>query len=187
MLPPRRSSLVQDVDVPGFSGSGGGSWGNGLRLPFRGGGGGSGGAGATADFGGSSATSGVTPDSPAFALGSGRGSTSGHSWGGFDFDFGDDGWVLVALIALVAALFGGVAWLVYAAPTILADAAFAGLLSAGLVRSTRHITSGGWIGSVVGHTWFAFALVFVLALVFAVVAQRHFPEAHSLVDVVRRL
>jgi hypothetical protein len=61
------------------------------------------------------------------------------------------------------------------------------LLSAGLVRSARHITSGGWISSVVGHTWLAFGIVFLLALVFAVVAQHQFPDAHSLVDVLRRL
>ena len=154
---------------------------------FRGGGGGSGGGGATANFTGSPLSSDAAPDSPGFALASGSSSSSHGGGGGFGIDFGDDGWVLLALIALVAAIFGGVVFLIYAAPTILADAAFAGLLSAGLVRSTRHITGGGWISSVVGHTWFAFAVVFVLALLFAVVAQHRFPDAHSLVDVLRRL
>lgn len=181
LLPSRRRGYLPDVDL-GDIGGGSGS----VRVPiFRGGGGGSGGGGATANFGGSSLASGATPDSPGLALGSRGGSSS--SSGGFGFDLGDDGWVLLALIALVAAIFGGVVFLIYSAPTILADAAFAGLLSAGLVRSTRRITSGGWIGSVVGHTWFAFAVVFVLALVFAIVAQRTFPDAHSLVDVLRSL
>jgi hypothetical protein len=186
VLPSRRRSYLPDVDIGNVGGSGGG---NSIRVPiFRGGGGGSGGGGATANFGGSSLASGPTPDSPALALGSGgRSSSSGGGGGGFGIDFGDDGWVLLALIALVAAIFGGVVFLIYAAPTILADAAFAGLLSAGLVRSTRHITSGGWISSVVGHTWFAFAIVLVLALIFAIVAQHRFPDAHSLVDVLRRL
>ena len=184
VLPSRRRSYLPDFDVGDIGGSGGGS----IRVPvFRGGGGGSGGGGATANFSGSAVASSTTPDSPGLALGSGSSSSSSSGGGGFGIDFGDDGWVLLALIALVAAIFGGVVFLIYAAPTILADAAFAGLLSAGLVRSTRHITSGGWIGSVVGHTWFAFALVFVLALVFAVVAQHKFPDAHSLVDVLRRL
>jgi len=183
LLPSRRRSYLPDVDVGDIGGGGGGS----IRVPvFRGGGGGSGGGGATANFGGSSLSSSATTDSPGVALSS-SGSSSSSSGSGFGIDFGDDGWVLLALIALVAAIFGGVVFLIYTAPTILADAAFAGLLSAGLVRSTRHITSGGWIASVVGHTWFAFAVVFVLALVFAVVAQHRFPDAHSLVDVLSRL
>jgi hypothetical protein len=189
ILPSRRRSLVPDAGLGDLGGSGGGGGGGSFRLPgFRGGGGGSGGGGATANFAGASVASDATPDSSGVALGSGGSSSSSHGGGGgFDLDFGDDGWVLLALIALVAAIFGGVVWLIYAAPTILADAAFAGLLSAGLVRSTRHITSGGWVSSVVGHTWFAFALVFVLALVFAVVAQHRFPDAHSVVDVLNRL
>ncbi len=66
-------------------------------------------------------------------------------------------------------------------------AAFAGMLSAGLVRSTKHIASGGWVASVVGHTWIAFAIVLVCAVAFAVVAQRHVPEARTLLDVLRAL
>jgi hypothetical protein len=184
MLPSRRRSYVPDVGVGDISGGGGS-----VRVPiFRGGGGGSGGGGATSYFGGSSLSSGATPDSPAVALSSGgSSSSSGSGGGGFGIDLGDDGWVLVLLIALVAAIFGGVVFLIYAAPTILADAAFAGLLSAGLVHSTRHITGGGWISSVVGHTWLAFAVVFVLALAFAFVAQHRFPDADSLIDVLRML
>jgi hypothetical protein len=118
------------------------------------------------------------------------GGSSGHGRGGgsgFDFDLGDGGWVLVALIALLAALFGAVAWVLYAAPTILGDAGFAALLSAGLVRPARRIAAVGWVGSVVGHTWFAFLAVFVLAMVFAAVAQNAFPDALTFADVLRRL
>ena len=179
ILPSRRNSLANaanGIDI----GNAGGSWGRGGDGSiFRGGGGGSGGGGASASFG-------EAPSSPSsrpmLALSSRGGSSSG---GGFDL--GDDGWVFVALIALFAAVFGAVVWIIYAAPTILADAAFAGMLSGGLVRSTRHIASGGWVESVLGHTWFAFAVVLVLAIAFAIVAQTHFPEARTLVDVVKRL
>ena len=171
-------------DGGGFVGGGGGGGGGSVDLPsFRGGGGGSGGGGASASFDTDALAPGEGSGTPSFSLSSKGGSSSG-GWG---IDFGDDGWVLILLIALLAAVFGAVAWILYAAPTILADAAFAGMLSAGLVRSTRHIASGGWVASVVGHTWFAFAVVVVLAIAFAVVAQNHFPEAHTLVDVVRRL
>lgn len=179
ILPSRRSSLADAANSINFGGSGGSSGGGGGSI-FRGSGGSSGGGGASASFG--EASSGHS-SSPMFALSSHGGSSSG----GGGFDFGDDGWVIVALIALLAAVFGAVVWIVYAAPTILADAAFAGMLSGGLVRSTRHIASGGWVESVLGHTWLAFAVVFVLAMVFAFLAQRHFPDAHTLVDVIKSL
>jgi hypothetical protein len=184
ILPSRRRNVLDDGRLLDFGGSGGG--GKGVDLPvFRGGGGGSGGGGASAHFGGGGALAGETSPSSALAASSQRPSSSGGS--GFSLDFGDDGWVLLALIAIAAALFGAVVWTIYAAPTILADAAFAGMLSAGLVRSTRRMATGGWMGSVVGHTWLAFAAVFVLALVFALVAQNRFPEARTVADVVRRL
>ncbi|MEO8509154.1 MAG: hypothetical protein ABI593_16135 [Betaproteobacteria bacterium] len=184
LLPSRRRHVPDDGGVVDWGGGGGGG-GKGVDLPvFRGGGGGSGGGGASAHFGGG-ALPGETSPSSALAMSSQSHSASGG--GGFSLDFGDDGWVLLALIAVAAALFGAVVWTIYAAPTILADAAFAGMLSAGLVRSTRRIAGTGWIGSVVGHTWLAFAAVFVLAVVFALVAQAHFPDARTLADVVRRL
>ncbi len=192
ILPSRRSSLQDNLSLPdsGGGGGGGGSGGS-FELPgFRGGGGGSGGGGASASFGGGS-SSGSTAQALAISSSSSPANASsgshGSSGGGGGIDLGDDGWVLILLVGLVLAVVGGIAWVVYAAPTILADAAFAGMLSAGLVRSTKHIASGGWVASVVGHTWIAFAFVFVLAIAFAVVAQNHFPEARTLLDVVRAL
>lgn len=181
IMPSRRRHVLDDGGLLDLGGGG-----RSVDLPvFRGGGGGSGGGGASAHFGGGGALAGETSPSSALAMSSQGHSASGG--GGFSLDFGDDGWVLLALIAVAAALFGAVVWTIYAAPTILADAAFAGMLSAGLVRSTRRIAGSGWIGSVIGHTWLAFAAVFVLAVVFALVAQAHFPDARTLADVVRRL
>ena len=183
ILPSRRSSLAGNLDLPNFGGpgGGGGSWGSGGSI-FRGGGGRSGGGGASLSFG-----DGARADpAPTGAFLSASSSSSHASGGGIGgIDLGDDGWVLILLIAVVLAVSGSVVWLIYAAPTILADAAFAALLSAGLVKSTRHIASGGWVESVIGHTWIAFGAVFVLALAFAIVAQNHFPEARTLMDVVR--
>jgi len=179
MLPARRSSLADNLDLPSFGGGGGGSSGGSAGSIFRGGGGRSGGGGASFAFGDGARVD-PAPTSGFLSSSSHRG-----SGGGFSLDFGDDGWVIVALIALVLAVSGSVVWLIYAAPTILADAAFAALLSAGLVKSTRHIASGGWVASVVGHTWIAFGAVFALALTFALVAQHRFPEARTIVDIVR--
>ena len=189
VLPARRRSLARDAaDALGgdFPVGGGGS-GRGVELPvFRGGGGAAGGGGSSGGFGVVGAGSGGSGDAgPAVALPGGSGRGGGTSGGGVDL--GDGGWVLLLLIALAAAVFGAIVWIVYTAPTILADAAFAAMLSAGLVRPARHIASGGWVASVVGRTWIAFAVVFVLAMAFAVVAQRHFPDAHTLADVIRKL
>ena len=183
ILPSRRSNLANGLDLPNFGGGGGsgGSSSGGVGSIFRGGGGRSGGGGASFAFG-----DGAGVD-PAPSSGIASSSSHGSSGGGFSLDFGDDGWVIVALIALVLAVSGSVVWLIYAAPTILADAAFAALLSAGLVKSTKHIANGGWVASVVGHTWIAFGVVFALALTFALVAQHRFPEARTIVDIVRSL
>jgi hypothetical protein len=77
-------------------------------------------------------------------------------------------------------------YLIYAAPTILADAAFAAMLSAGLIRSVRRIGDSGWVASVVSDTWMAFAGVLILTVIFAAVARHYYPDAHTLREVWRR-
>ncbi|HTQ00926.1 MAG TPA: hypothetical protein VMN56_16520 [Casimicrobiaceae bacterium] len=180
ILPSRGCSLLDNADLPSVGGGGGGGSGSAELPVFRGGGGSSGGGGASLNLDGTTMSAGRT------SAGFFSGSHGGGSGGG-GFDLGDDGWVLIALIAVLLAVSGAVVWLIYAAPTILADAAFAAMLSAGLAKSTRHIASGGWVASVVGHTWIAFGFVFVLALAFAIAAQHKFPEARTLADVWRLL
>jgi hypothetical protein len=145
-------------------------------------------AGSAGDGAGSVAPSGGS-SSGGFSLkglfGGGRGGGSGGGGGGGDL--GDGIWVLVALVALAAAMFGAFAWLIYAAPTILADAAFSALLSAGLARKTHAMTSGSWVGSVIGHTWLAFAVVLALTLTFGWLAHKHNPDARTMAEVIRRL
>lgn len=135
-------------------------------FSFHGGGGGSGGGGASGTFGESSSSESSFTDG---------------------FDLGDAGIVIVVLAVLALAVAGSVVWLIYAAPTILAEAAFAALLSAGLVRGTRRLANNGWMASVIGNTWLAFTVVFALAMAFALVAQHYFPEARTLSDVLRRM
>jgi len=175
--PARRDGGGYDGPDP-FSGTWDGPGGSRVDV-LRGGGGRSGGGGASARFDGGSASEG----SVSLLGSSSRGSSSG---GGGGFDLGD-GVVLLLLIAVAVAVSGAVIYLVWAAPTILADAAFAALLSAGLVRSTRRMASGGWVTSVVGNTWIAFTVVALLAIVFALAAQHVYPDARSIVDVVRHL
>jgi hypothetical protein len=163
-------------DLPGFGTSSPRVDGGGVR----GGGGGFGGAGASAEFAGAPAGG----DAPVRATGllpsfGGKGSGS--------IDPGDDGWVIVALVALAAAVLGVGIYLVYMAPTILSDATFAALLSGGLVRSTRRIGAGGWVGSVIRDTWIPFAVVFAFTLIFAATAHHFHPEARTAHELLRRL
>jgi hypothetical protein len=103
-------------------------------------------------------------------------------------DVGDGGCAMVVVLAaLVVAVAGSVLWLMYAAPAILVDAAFAALLSAGLVRSAGRAPDEDWLGSVVRNTRLAFTLVFVVVVVFAMAAQHYFPEARTLAEVWRRM
>lgn len=181
------ASDVGDGVVPNFGGGGGGGSGGVSLSGFRGGGGSSGGGGASMSFGESAGGSATPMPAAGFVTGSTAGSGKSGGGSGGSFDLGDGGWVLIALIALLAAVFGTAIYLVYIAPTILGDAAFAAVLSGGLIRSTRRIGAGGWVGSVVRDTWWSFATVFVFALAFAITAQHYYPDALTLRDVVRRL
>jgi hypothetical protein len=171
------NAVGANIDLPSFGKSGAGSAGS----VFRGGGGGFGGGGASAEFADVAEGAQAPVRTAGFFSGFG-----GKSSGG-GFDLGDDGWVIVALIALVSAVLGAGAYLVYMAPTILSDAAFAALLSGALAHSTRRIASEGWIGSVVRDTWIPFAVVLALTLIFAATAHRYHPEAHTLHELVRSM
>lgn len=155
---------------------------------LRAAGGRSGGAGASASFDGGV----VAParvDVAAAGLqdsASASGKAGGGGSGGFGLDF-DGGLVFLALVLAVIAVAGAAIYVVWAAPTILADAAFAAMLSAGLVKPTRRIVSGDWMASVVGNTWIAFVAVAILAIGFALIAQHVYPLARTLPDVLWHL
>lgn len=155
---------------------------------LRAAGGRSGGAGASASFdGGPVAPARVNVAAVGLQDSAGAsGTAGGGGGGGFGLDF-DGGLVFVALVLAVIAVAGAAIYVVWAAPTILADAAFAAMLSAGLVKPTRRIVSGDWMASVVGNTWIAFVAVAILAIGFALVAQHVYPLAHTLPDVLWHL
>jgi hypothetical protein len=171
---------------------------------FRGGGGAFAGGGASASF--ADAAGGAAPlfsdaSNPTYSRGAGAGGDGGIDVDGGGVDSGDadgGGWaggdrggggpavVLIALVAGFLAVFGAAIYLVSMAPTILGDAAFAALLTGGLVRSTRRIRAGGWVGSAIHNTWRPFAFVFALNLVFALTAQFFYPDVRTLADVLAK-
>ena len=176
---------------------GGPSRGSGLPS-LRGGGGDFGGAGATSSFA-EGPTPGVAMSPPrmsamSFASSDGGSSTGGSSSGGgfgLDLDLGDDGWLVVLLLILVAAvlasLFGAVLYLVWTGPAMLAEVAFQGMLAAGLVKSTRNWRDACWETRLLKSTWIPFTLILVLAIAMAMVAAHLFPDAHTLGDMLRAL
>ena len=88
--------------------------------------------------------------------------------------------IIVALAALIAAIFGAGLYLIFEAPAILTDAAFEMALSAGLVKSLKRMDRPNWIGNVFLNTWKPFAVTVCLALLFGVLAQHYCPGAHML-------
>jgi len=94
----------------------------------------------------------------------------------------DEGLILVALVALIAAVFGSAAYIVYQAPEILLEAAFEVFLAAGLIRKARRLQSDGWALPILKGTWGAFAVVLVMALSFGWFIQAQCPQARSFAE-----
>lgn len=105
------------------------------------------------------------------------------SSGGGGFDLGDEAVVLIALALLALAIFGAGAYLVYAAPEILSEAAFQALLAAGLIKASTKMTRQGWMGSVLRATCVPFLVVLLMTGIFGWVAHTHYPHATRLADI----
>ncbi|HEY0144227.1 MAG TPA: hypothetical protein VGF48_25300 [Thermoanaerobaculia bacterium] len=99
--------------------------------------------------------------------------------GGFDF-FDDFGIVTLALLAIVV-LFAAF-YAIWAAPTILAEAAFEAALASALVRRTKQIDAAGWVGSVVRRTIVPFVIVLLLSVGIGYAAQQWCPDAITIVQ-----
>ena len=151
------------------------------RGGWPGGGGSSGGGGASAAWGDAPAASRVSY-------------SSGKSGGGSGFGLGDvdgDGILLVVLgliaLALLAALVGGAIHLVWIAPEMLTDAAFAALLSTGAIPGMRRMSEPDWSGAVLRRTWPVLAVVMAVALAAAWAFMHWFPGLRTLGEAWRML
>ena len=167
MLDEDAIETVLDVAGEGIDGSHDGTT---SRVLF--GGGDSGGGGASGAWGES-----VKAVSPR--------TSSGGSWfggGGLDIDLDEGIWILLALAAVMVAIFGAGAYLIWAAPEILPEIAVGALLASSLKRSAQHAESGGWLRSVVACTAIPFGIVFVLVCVLAYAIHHTCPGAPKLLD-----
>lgn len=167
------ADLVDAVgDLPGSVGSGG-------RV-----------AGSGGNFGGGGASGAWSEPMPqqGFIAQPGGTSTGGK---GFDFDFsfdldGEGLVVLVLAIAVIVAIACASGYLIWFAPDILAEAVVGAALAGSLARSARREDAGGWVMGVVKKTWWPFAIVLVLSVVFAGYAQSAYPGVKTAKEALSR-
>ena len=96
----------------------------------------------------------------------------------------DEAAVVVVLAALVFALVAAGLYVIWAAPVILAEAAFEAALAAALARSAKRIDRPGWAGKVWRATALPFVVVLLIAALAGATAQSYCPEATRLREVV---
>jgi hypothetical protein len=134
-------------------------------------------------FGGGGASMSLHADATPRTSGGAPG--GGGSWlDGLDLD--DGFWILAVLALLLLLLFGIGGYVVYQAPTILADAAFEVLLASGLLRASRRLAGAGWAGSLLRATAMPFGAVLVGAGLAGWALTRLCPAASRLAEVVQR-
>jgi len=92
---------------------------------------------------------------------------------------GDDMGAIILIIVLALAIFLASGYLVWMAPEILTEAAFGAVLAGGLAKRAKQQTAAGWVAGVVKKTWWPFAIVLILAMVFAFYSKAHHPEAKT--------
>lgn len=151
-----------------------------------GGGGDFGGAGASGTWeGGASGSVGVGGG------GAGGGVSGSSSGGGLDLlgglDFDDEGCVffLLALALIVAGLLASL-YVVYAAPTLLAELLVEGILLSGLYRGMKKgARQGDWLRAVVRRTWLPVLLTLTLFAAAGYLLQRAAPRARTLGEAFR--
>ena len=186
---PGRKAKGSGFDLPGIGSSGGSSSGGGSISGGGGIGRGAGsfdGGGASASFAGQQPTMMAAAMQPQSTAGpaitprasSSRSSSSSSKFGGFDID--GDGIVLLVLAGLlILSIFLCSGYLVFTAPDVLTEAAFGAALTGTLSRSTANHAEGGWVAGVVKKTWWPFAIVLGVSIVFAWWSAAHYPQAST--------
>src|SRR5204863_480976 len=77
---------------------------------------------------------------------------------------GDEIVLVIIVIAVATAIIGAGAYLIWAAPTILGDAAFNAVLASALIHKTKKVSHPEWVGSVLHATAVPFSIVFALTI-----------------------
>jgi len=168
-----------DIEI----GSGGGGGGGGS---FRGFGGGSGGGGGASDSWGPAAEADIAAPVPSSG-GGGSGGGGGSHWfsgsGSGSLDLGDDWVILLLLAALILAIVFAGGYLIYAAPSILPEAAWQAALAGTLVRSTKNADHRTWVKCVLRSSAIPFGIILILGGALGWEARKHCPQAVKLSQV----
>ena len=115
--------------------------------------------------------------------GSAAGGAPGIPDGGFnlpDICDSDDLGIVILVALLVLAIGAAAVYVIWAAPAILSEAAFQGVLAAALTRRAKKISHGTWEGSVFRATVIPFAIVLLFAVALGIYAQKRCPSAMRL-------
>ncbi len=106
--------------------------------------------------------------------------------GGFDLGFDlDDGWLIVAVVLIIAACLVASLYIVYIAPALLAEILVDSLLVAGLYRKLRKVEKRYWLEAAVRKTLLPVLLTAALFTAAGWMMQRIVPEAQSIGEVWR--
>ncbi len=168
-LTPDLGEPVRDLPAPGGS----------ARAPLFGGGR-SGGAGASTEF------DVVSAPRPVMApVRGGGGGGGGVSLG--DWVEADDGWWILLALALALSAVIAVAYVVYAAPVLLAEVALDAAVMSGIYRRLARGDARHWTSGVLRRTWIPALVVVLCAAGVGFAAQQVAPEARSIGGVVRAL
>jgi len=123
-------------------------------------------------------------------FGGGSYSGGGHSGGGssladvfgFDLDLEELGLVIIAGLALLAGMLSTF-YVIYIAPSLLAEILIDGALLAGLYRRVRRVEQSHWLRAAVRRTLLPAILVTVFFAVAGFAMQKAVPTAHTIGDV----
>jgi hypothetical protein len=157
------------VDAPGVPDGPVSSGKNASELDVVGDGGEFGGGGASGTFETSSAEAVDVPDAIGDAIGS-----------------ADEAAIPVAALLIALAIALSSLWLVYLAPTLLAELVLDVALAAGLYRRLRHVDARHWLETAVRRTVLPFTLTMFAVIALGAWIEHAYPGARSIGDVLAR-
>jgi hypothetical protein len=169
--------VVNWVDLPGNVPTGGGRGGGcGASKPFEAGGGHYGGGGASSSF--HAADVAQFPEAHAGIMDAGVSDLAGGLSA-----LEELGVVLLVLAALVGAACA-VVWIIWAAPSLLAELSFDAALMTGLYHRLGRVERRHWLETALERTWLPFAGVALMFALAGAAMHLYAPEARSMHQVV---
>lgn len=121
-----------------------------------------------------------TPPAPGGTAGDALAPDHGGAGGFGDVGGIDEGALVLIVVLLLALVVAAAVWVIAAAPTLFAELAIDGALSAGLYRRLRRMQAQHWLYTAMRHTAWPFAATALALLLLASAVQYYRPGAHSI-------